>query len=66
MLATLHVAWAVFRSLRPGQPCCHRLVQRKDWPDATTWLLATAYAAASLAIGGFVFMRLEDRLGEQL
>jgi len=38
----------------------------RSWPDAMTWALAIAYAAAALLAGMFVMLRHEDRFAEQV
>jgi len=55
-----------FSPMSPFVVSYQRIFHQGVWPEASTWLLAVAYAAASLAIGGLVFMALEDRVGEQL
>lgn len=43
-----------------------QLMYDNRWPDASEWLICTAWALASLAIGLFVFRRNEKKLAEAL
>jgi len=43
-----------------------RIFYQGAWPEASIWILAGAYAVASLTVGGAMFYALEDRVGEQL
>jgi len=44
----------------------HDLFYHVRWPEAVTWITAVGYAAGAVAVGLFVFTRLQDELGEQL
>ena len=59
-------SWIRLSPMSPFVVGYQRMFYDGAWPDAGTWLIAVAYAGISLAVGGAVFLALEDRLGEQL
>jgi lipopolysaccharide transport system permease protein len=38
----------------------------REWPDATVWLVASAYALGSFVVGALLFLAFEDGFTEQL
>ena len=58
--------WIQLSPLSPFVVGYHQAVFEARWPDQTVWMLAIGYAAASLLIGGIVFVSREDTLGESL
>jgi lipopolysaccharide transport system permease protein len=58
--------WLLLSPLSPFVVGYHQAIFEGRWPEPTIWLLAVLYTALSLLIGGAVFARREDALGEQL
>jgi ABC-type polysaccharide/polyol phosphate export permease len=42
----------------------HDIFYLRQWPEATVWLVATAYAFGALGLGARLFMRSQDRFAE--
>ncbi len=58
--------WIRLSPLSPFVVSYQRILFEARWPEPSLWLLAAAYAALSLIIGGAVFVAREDQIGEQL
>ena len=43
-----------------------RLFFFREWPEATVWLVAIAYAVGAFVVGALLFLAFEDRFTEQL
>ena len=44
----------------------HEMFYYREWPDASIWLVAVAYALISMVIGTAVFVTYEDQIAEYL
>jgi ABC-type polysaccharide/polyol phosphate export permease len=56
-------------SLSPMSPfitAYHKLFFNQEWPEATVWLVAGAYALGAFIVGAMVFLAYEDRIMEQV
>lgn len=42
------------------------IVLHGAWPSPTLWMIATAYAAVTMALGATIFLSVEDDLAEQI
>jgi ABC-type polysaccharide/polyol phosphate export permease len=38
----------------------------REWPDATVWLMAVAFAIGAFVVGALLFLAYEDGFTEQL
>jgi ABC-type polysaccharide/polyol phosphate export permease len=58
--------WLRLSPMAPFVMAYQQMFTQNRWPDGTTWLLATIYTVAAVALGMRVILRHEDQFSEQL
>jgi ABC-2 type transport system permease protein len=59
-------AGVMLSPLSPFVVAYQRMFVERQWPDESTWILATLYAVAALSGGLWLFVACEDRFAEHL